>query len=85
MKNQHFIELTGRKDQTKNDELLMFINIEKSITVAIKRDVDAIVTTTKGCYTLKKHPILNIYQGTMNGVKVHITHKAWVGQLIYWS
>ena len=83
MKTQHVVELIGNKDQTHNDEKLIFIH--KNVSVAITRGVDALVTTTKGSYTLIKHPTLNIYQGVMNGIKVHVTHKAWVGQLIYWS
>lgn len=45
---------------------------------------DYFLQTAKGRYTLKKHATLDMYQGEVNGCKIHFTHKKIVGKLIYW-
>jgi len=40
--------------------------------------------TPKGSYPLKRHTQLNIFQGTCDGVKVHVSLKKIVGELRYW-
>lgn len=42
------------------------------------------LSTPKGSYTLLKHATLNIYQGTCNGRKVHVSLKKIVGELRFW-
>ena len=44
-----------------------------------------VLSTPKGEYTLVKHASLNIFQGTINGVKVRLTLKKVVGTLTYWA
>lgn len=85
MKKQHSIALVGDKTEnlSSNQPVLEFIGA--GVKVVVNNGKDAVLTTHKGTYTLIKHPVLGIYQATINGFKVHLTHKAWVGQLIYWS
>lgn len=84
MKTQHFVNMIGN-NASKSMEDLLFYSVKPSIQVAVKNGVSAEIITTKGNYQLIKHPTLGIYQGVINGIKVHFTHKAWKAQLIYWS
>jgi hypothetical protein len=48
-------------------------------------DTQVCVRTPKGVYYLDKHPVNNIYKGTINGIKVQVSLKKMVGTLIYWA
>jgi len=48
-------------------------------------DQTVTLITPKDTYSVPKHPTLNMYADTLNGIKVHITLKKLVGQIIYWS
>jgi hypothetical protein len=86
MKEQKRIQLVGEKTQTKNDKYLKFENTNKSVLVHINNENGiAVLKTEKGEYTLTKHPMLGIHQACINNIKIHLTHKAWVGELIYWA
>lgn len=85
MKQKHSLALEGKN---KNSEvpILNFKAVNDKVLVTIYKDEGkALLQTAKGKYRLLKHDTLNIYQGVINDIKVHITHKAWVGQLIYWA
>ena len=82
MKTQKRIALTGTNSSAYG-EWLDFSSAD--VNVKIHRNVEAVIRTSKGEYKLTKHSVNNIYVGVINGIKVHLTHKAWVGQLIYWA
>lgn len=81
-KSKHTIVLEG-KNASREEPFLTFTGT--GVNVTVQNGVEATVVTKKGEYVLKKHPSLGIYQGELNGFKVHLTHKAWVGQIIYWA
>lgn len=85
MKTNKQITLTNDdKSTTSGSKELYFTG--KGVQVRVKNGICATVTTNKGVYTLVKHPTLGIYQGTTpTGIKIHVTHKAWVGKLIFWA
>lgn len=84
MKEQKRISLSGKNATSVG--ILEFSNPEKGVEVIIDTHKGcAKMSTKKGSYELSKHPTLNIYQLKIGGVKVHITHKAWVAQVIYWA
>lgn len=46
---------------------------------------DFFLQTSKGRYILKKHDSLNLFQGKVNGCKIHFTKKKVIAKLIYWA
>lgn len=73
------------KTVTHASKVLEFHNVSNSIVVKVVVGSYAVLKTAKGEYTLFKHPTLGIYKGVCKGVKVHLTHKVWVGKVIFWA
>lgn len=86
MKTNNQIQIINDdKNTTSSSSVLYFRNNENTVHITVHNGSYAIMSTNKGVYTLIKHPTLGIYQGECNGIKVHLTHKAWVGKLIFWA
>ena len=81
----HGIMANGHDAKTSDANLVTaFVTDDRKYSVVI-RDDRAFLRTAKGNYQLTKHPVANRYQGVVNGIKMHITTKAIVGQIIYWA
>jgi len=61
-----------------------FEALDGSFTVSTDLGDKVIVIGKKGSYPLHKHKSQNIYSGTCNGFKVHVTLKKMVGTLRTW-
>lgn len=64
-------------------DVVKFTDDKSRVSVTIVDQATVRLVTTKGSYTLAKHPTLNMYQGTFNGHKCQITLKKIIGTITY--
>jgi len=92
---QHNVALVGMKSRTEKArigiEVVGFMDINQKFivtchveTVDIPDKNSITLKTAKGEYTLQKHASANRYEGTCDGIKVHVCLKKVSGNLIYW-
>jgi hypothetical protein len=92
MANPTKVTLIGMKSRTEKArigiEVVGFMSAKTTFVVThdTNKDVDSItLKTIKGSYTLNKSLVNNRYEGTCNGINVHIVLNKIIGKIIYWS
>jgi carbonic anhydrase len=83
------IDIHNTKAKTSDSKkVIAFINDKNSVRLTTSTEGVVTMRTNVAEYTLIKHATKNMYIGvidTVTDIKVHFTHKAIVGKLIYWS
>ena len=77
------LDVTGKHVSTGKD-VVRFGDINDTIVICNHTDKFCELYTRKDIYKLIKHLKLNIYTGTCNGHRVHVSLKKIVGELRYW-
>jgi len=76
---------SGKKATSRDvNRIAGFTNKNLSVKLWLSADkLSYILRTSKGRYTLTKHPFLDIYYGKCNGHNVYFSKKTLVGKLMY--
>ena len=95
MATQHNVALIGMKSRKEaarlGKEVVGFISADRAYAVvrheAAGGDIDTdtiTLKTAKGQYVLTKSAVANRYEGTCNGIRVHVVLNKIVGKVIFW-